>query len=154
MDAPAQTVGEQVIMAGQKLRMTAREFALSLRVLALGGLAKLATRKPKRSRYAAIERKPLFRPNGEQVWRWERDKDGNLVKVPVPHVILTTLNHGKQYPYSSKRQNARYARQRGRELLKQYKAGHLTINELREAVGLPLVVNGGDHFYPVEIAAA
>src|SRR5262249_18896988 len=61
------------------------------------------------------------------------------VKVPVNHITLTAINHGKKYPHCSKRQQSRYAEQEGKRVLKLYKAG---VNEVSQAGGLSQVANG------------
>src|SRR5262249_35196291 len=83
----------------------------------------------------------LKRPDGKEVWKWVHGKtlDGKAqsIKVPVKLIVCTHLPRGKKYPHCSKRQSRRYAMQEGRRLLKEYKAGKLTINEVRDGVGLP-----------------
>ena len=62
---------------------------------------------------------------------------------------MTRVNLTEKYPHCSKRQQRRYAMQEGRRLLKLYKAGKLSINEVRDGVGLPRVANGGDNYFAI-----
>lgn len=138
----------EAVSAGAKpLRMTAREFVACLAVLA--GAAKLKPRQPKRTHLIVIGSKPLNRPNGQPVWAWVKNASGGREKVQLHELICTHVNHGKVYPRSSKRQQRRYAMQEGKRLLKLWHAGAITIDQVRDGVGLPPVAVGGDNYFAV-----
>jgi hypothetical protein len=65
-----------------------------------------------RPHFRVVARENLKRPDGSPVWRWvESTVDGvkAWVKASVQLIVITALNWGKTYPYSSKRQALRFA---------------------------------------------
>ena len=82
---------------------TASEFVTCMAVMA--GAAKV-NQKPRKPKYSQVSRKPI-----EGKFRWIENKEGERTKFPVYAITLTKIPRGKKYPYSSKRQQRRYAMQ-------------------------------------------
>ena len=128
------------------LRMTAQEFVTCLAVMA--GAAKVSSKPPKPPKYIELSRTPI---EGKFRWIEGKDIEGNFkrIKAPVHAITVTRVNLTKKYPHCSKRQQRRYAMQEGNRLRKLFLAGKITVDDVRDGVGLPRVAVGGDNYFAI-----